>query len=271
MIRRPPRSTLFPYTTLFRSRACSDTPAIPCSRASVQAHATIPAILASRRFATEPAITDRSDCRRLVRRRHHRRTSRHHHRPPTPAGNPEGEPLEQAGFRGQRREQPTTVRLPEQLPMPTVSQGAGHVDRCYLILPHASLSLIGIYPIADRQSRISFARPGRGGFHDEITTHSCDPCSNQSWATVILPPHVRQTPGRRPPASAIAGPHPTPGPSRQVSTAVPTGGGRAGLPPSTQACYRPCTCQRRPRVRSKSAVSSSMPRSAGWPRRAAGS
>src|SRR2546423_4305410 len=27
MIRRPPRSTLFPYTTLFRSRACS--PALP--------------------------------------------------------------------------------------------------------------------------------------------------------------------------------------------------------------------------------------------------
>src|SRR5258706_8265796 len=27
MIRRPPRSTLFPYTTLFRSRACSGRPA----------------------------------------------------------------------------------------------------------------------------------------------------------------------------------------------------------------------------------------------------
>src|SRR5438876_2667779 len=30
MIRRPPRSTLFPYTTLFRSRA--DAPAIACDR-----------------------------------------------------------------------------------------------------------------------------------------------------------------------------------------------------------------------------------------------
>src|SRR2546430_12648187 len=29
MIRRPPRSTLFPYTTLFRSSPC-----LPCSRAS---------------------------------------------------------------------------------------------------------------------------------------------------------------------------------------------------------------------------------------------
>src|SRR5258707_8505643 len=27
MIRRPPRSTLFPYTTLFRSGACADQPA----------------------------------------------------------------------------------------------------------------------------------------------------------------------------------------------------------------------------------------------------
>ena len=26
MIRRPPRSTLFPYTTLFRSKICSDSP-----------------------------------------------------------------------------------------------------------------------------------------------------------------------------------------------------------------------------------------------------
>src|SRR5437016_7923153 len=37
MIRRPPRSTLFPYTTLFRSRACTNRypkagRAIPCRR-----------------------------------------------------------------------------------------------------------------------------------------------------------------------------------------------------------------------------------------------
>src|SRR6266540_6334330 len=29
MIRRPPRSTLFPYTTLFRSRACASQPGPP--------------------------------------------------------------------------------------------------------------------------------------------------------------------------------------------------------------------------------------------------
>src|SRR5256885_10823527 len=38
MIRRPPRSTLFPYTTLFRSRsrsagACGEFPAVRCDRA----------------------------------------------------------------------------------------------------------------------------------------------------------------------------------------------------------------------------------------------
>src|SRR5438105_12021200 len=32
MIRRPPRSTLFPYTTLFRSRGCGDTHTDPESR-----------------------------------------------------------------------------------------------------------------------------------------------------------------------------------------------------------------------------------------------
>src|SRR2546422_5014468 len=34
MIRRPPRSTLFPYTTLFRSRACPPDSAPPSRRGS---------------------------------------------------------------------------------------------------------------------------------------------------------------------------------------------------------------------------------------------
>src|SRR5215813_30892 len=34
MIRRPPRSTLFPYTTLFRSRAIRTAPWCKCARAS---------------------------------------------------------------------------------------------------------------------------------------------------------------------------------------------------------------------------------------------
>src|SRR2546430_9591438 len=34
MIRRPPRSTLFPYTTLFRSALCTAAPTRPSSRCS---------------------------------------------------------------------------------------------------------------------------------------------------------------------------------------------------------------------------------------------
>src|SRR2546430_7117585 len=33
MIRRPPRSTLFPYTTLFRSMSCCAAPSAPSARA----------------------------------------------------------------------------------------------------------------------------------------------------------------------------------------------------------------------------------------------
>src|SRR5438034_4819980 len=39
MIRRPPRSTLFPYTTLFRSRGVRGVPPVPGSR-SVRARAS---------------------------------------------------------------------------------------------------------------------------------------------------------------------------------------------------------------------------------------
>src|SRR3712207_8978649 len=46
MIRRPPRSTLFPYTTLFRSPRRRGLPAEPCPRA------------AHRRGAAGPALAD---------------------------------------------------------------------------------------------------------------------------------------------------------------------------------------------------------------------
>src|SRR2546422_5043530 len=41
MIRRPPRSTLFPYTTLFRSRAIFRTPAL-CPLAAARADRKVP-------------------------------------------------------------------------------------------------------------------------------------------------------------------------------------------------------------------------------------
>src|SRR5258708_25656832 len=56
MIRRPPRSTLFPYTTLFRSRYCSPT-------LSVQARCRIGSIL--RTFGTSSDFTKRHAQQRL--------------------------------------------------------------------------------------------------------------------------------------------------------------------------------------------------------------
>src|SRR5258707_4150996 len=40
MIRRPPRSTLFPYTTLFRSMAAGTKPLTPCGTCATTASAT---------------------------------------------------------------------------------------------------------------------------------------------------------------------------------------------------------------------------------------
>src|SRR5437764_6138947 len=41
MIRRPPRSTLFPYTTLFRSRAVASAHGLPSARWSSQARVSL--------------------------------------------------------------------------------------------------------------------------------------------------------------------------------------------------------------------------------------
>src|SRR3989440_7105608 len=43
MIRRPPRSTLFPYTTLFRSRTHGEPPYIPAREEKVGADVLLPA------------------------------------------------------------------------------------------------------------------------------------------------------------------------------------------------------------------------------------
>src|SRR3712207_8121007 len=56
MIRRPPRSTLFPYTTLFRSRNCA--PALqPCEKSAGRVSTTLKlantGTLAGRRFAAQ--------------------------------------------------------------------------------------------------------------------------------------------------------------------------------------------------------------------------
>src|SRR5256885_3283450 len=48
MIRRPPRSTLFPYTTLFRSKAVTAPPAPGCHACTKGAHRACPCSVAER-------------------------------------------------------------------------------------------------------------------------------------------------------------------------------------------------------------------------------
>src|SRR2546429_4847743 len=55
MIRRPPRSTLFPYTTLFRSQVIVGEPAPTPPRAAVGGHDD--AVHRLRRLQLEPALT----------------------------------------------------------------------------------------------------------------------------------------------------------------------------------------------------------------------
>src|SRR3989454_6763754 len=59
MIRRPPRSTLFPYTTLFRSRAHGAPPPLPGDRARQDDEASDPP--ARRREPPPPAANGRSE------------------------------------------------------------------------------------------------------------------------------------------------------------------------------------------------------------------
>src|SRR5258708_23793686 len=59
MIRRPPRSTLFPYTTLFRSRRANSTPRRTASAPSL-ARASISGRQCVR---TSPALSDRKSTR----------------------------------------------------------------------------------------------------------------------------------------------------------------------------------------------------------------
>src|SRR5436853_4521585 len=61
MIRRPPRSTLFPYTTLFRSPKLEVTPSI--SRATFSVSSRIAAIVADIESAASAVSSDRKSTR----------------------------------------------------------------------------------------------------------------------------------------------------------------------------------------------------------------
>src|SRR2546430_5568119 len=74
MIRRPPRSTLFPYTTLFRSRPGTCCENGPASRWECRAPsaAGIPSVLPAKTCSACP------DCRRSPRPAHRRARSEEH-------------------------------------------------------------------------------------------------------------------------------------------------------------------------------------------------
>src|SRR6202158_6475537 len=68
MIRRPPRSTLFPYTTLFRSRAATRQPGLPRSRGS---HRACPAAPRSEEHTSELQSPPDLVCRLLLEKNTH--------------------------------------------------------------------------------------------------------------------------------------------------------------------------------------------------------
>src|SRR2546422_5988329 len=63
MIRRPPRSTLFPYTTLFRSPPGADIRPIEGGCSAVHAHARRPYLRARRRAPLQRPLRDRKSTR----------------------------------------------------------------------------------------------------------------------------------------------------------------------------------------------------------------
>src|SRR3712207_7753116 len=81
MIRRPPRSTLFPYTTLFRSQEApgrpSGVPALPAAHAAPEGHGGRPGVRGggaegevlgdARRALRQPAVPDRRRDRKSTR------------------------------------------------------------------------------------------------------------------------------------------------------------------------------------------------------------
>src|SRR2546430_12044362 len=62
MIRRPPRSTLFPYTTLFRSKVPSAADGVATSTITTFVYSPEPAVLVSNRYDTTALrFTNRSE------------------------------------------------------------------------------------------------------------------------------------------------------------------------------------------------------------------
>src|SRR5256885_11509763 len=67
MIRRPPRSTLFPYTTLFRSRRARQVGAQRPARSGDQVHGRLPTLIADRDRSEEHTSELQSPCNLVCR------------------------------------------------------------------------------------------------------------------------------------------------------------------------------------------------------------
>src|SRR3712207_7823915 len=89
MIRRPPRSTLFPYTTLFRSPSCAEAGVLgvlPGIIGSIQALETIKIILdlgdtltRSEEHTSELQSRQYLVCRLLLEKKKKQKSHKHHH------------------------------------------------------------------------------------------------------------------------------------------------------------------------------------------------
>src|SRR3989442_11019496 len=100
MIRRPPRSTLFPYTTLFRSSALGPVPApstqsftltasVPTGTLAVSVKLCVLGDRKSTRLnSSHVRLSYAVFCLKKKSLFHHRPPSHPEHHPPTPAGHP---------------------------------------------------------------------------------------------------------------------------------------------------------------------------------------
>src|SRR2546430_11343094 len=79
MIRRPPRSTLFPYTTLFRSRAASSSPALDTVAVSVPAWSHVGDRGKTRSPRSEEHTSELQSQSNLVCRLLLEKKNKHHH------------------------------------------------------------------------------------------------------------------------------------------------------------------------------------------------
>src|SRR5438552_11782633 len=76
MIRRPPRSTLFPYTTLFRSQTVSEVPVVRAERRNISSASFFwPHVRRSEEHTSELQSPDHLVCRLLLEKKKKTKTT----------------------------------------------------------------------------------------------------------------------------------------------------------------------------------------------------